>query len=167
MNYFLSWCRPLLVAFLFHAVTSLLPPSFYWNDFSTCNYTVAAERVCAHVFVSVYDCSRTAGNEVASERYQQLQCNKRLNEGVRSIKRNEGGCRDVKSWKKRCSSVGVTLLRSCRVVILDCYTYSELASDQQTSNFPGLVLCSVSGAKTRAGVKTLRNRWRNGYASVT
>ena len=24
MNYFLSWCRPLLVAFLFHAMTSLL-----------------------------------------------------------------------------------------------------------------------------------------------
>ena len=33
MNYFLSWCRPLLVAFLFHAVTSLLPPSFQRNDF--------------------------------------------------------------------------------------------------------------------------------------
>ena len=33
MNYFLSWCRPLLVAFLFHAVTSLLPPSFHRNDF--------------------------------------------------------------------------------------------------------------------------------------
>ena len=27
MNYFLSWCRPLLVAFLFHAMTSLLPPN--------------------------------------------------------------------------------------------------------------------------------------------
>ena len=36
MNYFLSWCRPLLVAFLFHAMTSLLPPSFHRNDFSTC-----------------------------------------------------------------------------------------------------------------------------------
>ena len=41
--------------------------------------------------VSVYNYSRTAGNEAASERYQQLQCNKRsknkmaimLNEGVR------------------------------------------------------------------------------------
>ena len=36
MNYFLSWCRPLLIAFLFHVVTSLLPPSFHRNDFSTC-----------------------------------------------------------------------------------------------------------------------------------
>ena len=49
MNYFLSWCRPLLVAFLFHAVTSLLPPSFHKNDFSTCNYAVAAERVSVHM----------------------------------------------------------------------------------------------------------------------
>ena len=37
MNYFLSWCRPLLVSFLFHAVTSLHPPSFHRNDFSTCS----------------------------------------------------------------------------------------------------------------------------------
>ena len=36
MNYFLSWCRPLLVAFLFHAMTSQLPTSFHRNDFSTC-----------------------------------------------------------------------------------------------------------------------------------
>ena len=37
MNEFVSWCRHLLVSFLFHALTSLHPPSFYRNDFSTCN----------------------------------------------------------------------------------------------------------------------------------
>ena len=36
MNEFISWCRHLLVSFLFHALTSLHPPSFYRNDFSTC-----------------------------------------------------------------------------------------------------------------------------------
>ena len=34
MNEFVSWCRPLLVSFIFHALTSLHPPSF---DFSTCS----------------------------------------------------------------------------------------------------------------------------------
>ena len=33
MNEFVSWCRHLLVSFLFHALTSLHPPSFYRNDF--------------------------------------------------------------------------------------------------------------------------------------
>ena len=37
MNEFVSWCRHLLVSFLFHALTSLHPPSFHRNDFSTCN----------------------------------------------------------------------------------------------------------------------------------
>ena len=37
MNEFVSWCRHLLVSFLFHALTSLHPPSFYRNDFSTCS----------------------------------------------------------------------------------------------------------------------------------
>ena len=37
MNEFVSWCRHLLVSFLFHALTSLHPPSFYRNDFSTCD----------------------------------------------------------------------------------------------------------------------------------
>ena len=37
MNEFVSWCRHLLVYFLFHALTSLHPPSFHRNDFSTCN----------------------------------------------------------------------------------------------------------------------------------
>ena len=37
MNEFVSWCRHLLVSFLFHAVTSLHPPSFHGNDFSTCS----------------------------------------------------------------------------------------------------------------------------------
>ena len=37
MNEIVSWCRHLLVSFLFHALTSLHPPSFYRNDFSTCS----------------------------------------------------------------------------------------------------------------------------------
>ena len=37
MNEFVSWCRHLLVSFLFHALTSLHPPSFHRNDFSTCS----------------------------------------------------------------------------------------------------------------------------------
>ena len=32
--------------------------------------------ICLSVCVSVYDYSRTTGNEVASEQYQQLQCSK-------------------------------------------------------------------------------------------
>ena len=35
MNEFVSWCRHLLVSFLFYA--SLHPPSFHRNDFSTCS----------------------------------------------------------------------------------------------------------------------------------
>ena len=31
MNEFVSWCRYLLVSFLFHALTSLHPPSFHRN----------------------------------------------------------------------------------------------------------------------------------------
>ena len=37
MNEFVSWCRHLLVSFLFHALTSIHPPSFHRNDFSTCS----------------------------------------------------------------------------------------------------------------------------------
>ena len=37
MNEFVSWCRHLLVSFLFHALTSLHSPSFHRNDFSTCS----------------------------------------------------------------------------------------------------------------------------------
>ena len=37
MSDFVSWCRHLLVPFLFHEVTSLHPPSFHKNDFSTCS----------------------------------------------------------------------------------------------------------------------------------
>ena len=37
MNEFVSWCSHLLVSFLFHALTSLHPPSFHRNDFSTCS----------------------------------------------------------------------------------------------------------------------------------
>ena len=36
MNEFVSWCRHLLVSFLFHALTSLNPSSFHRNDISTC-----------------------------------------------------------------------------------------------------------------------------------
>ena len=37
MNEFVSWCRHLLVSFLFHVLTSLHPPSFHRNEFSTCS----------------------------------------------------------------------------------------------------------------------------------
>ena len=37
MNEFVSWCRHLLVSFLFHALTSQHPPSFHRNGFSTCS----------------------------------------------------------------------------------------------------------------------------------
>ena len=39
INDFLSWSRHLLVPLLFQEVTSLHPPSFQRNDFSTCYYT--------------------------------------------------------------------------------------------------------------------------------
>ena len=50
MNEFVSWCRHLLVPFLFHDLTSLHPPSFHRNDLSTCIliegvYTVVKLRV--------------------------------------------------------------------------------------------------------------------------
>ena len=47
MNEFESWCRHLLVSFLFHALTSLHPPSF---DFSTCtnnSCSMSVEQVTA------------------------------------------------------------------------------------------------------------------------
>ena len=37
INDFLSWSRHLLVPLLFHEVTSLHPPSYQRNDFSTCS----------------------------------------------------------------------------------------------------------------------------------
>ena len=37
MSDFVSWCRHILVPFFFHEVTSLHPPSFHRNDFSTCS----------------------------------------------------------------------------------------------------------------------------------
>ena len=49
MNDFLSWCRHVLVPFLFHDLTSLHPPSFHGNDFYTCSTPPAAPR--AHVFM--------------------------------------------------------------------------------------------------------------------
>ena len=35
---FVSWCRHLLVSFLFHALTSLHPPPFHRKGFSICRY---------------------------------------------------------------------------------------------------------------------------------
>ena len=45
MNVFVSWLRHLLVSFLFHALTSLHPPSFHRNDFSTCNHTHMRNKI--------------------------------------------------------------------------------------------------------------------------
>ena len=48
MNDFLSWCMHLLVPFLF-AVTSLHPPSFHRNDFSSCStsfWDKAPSKMC-------------------------------------------------------------------------------------------------------------------------
>ena len=44
INDFLSWSRHLLVPLLFHEVTSLHPPSFQRNDFSTC-YTTGTSGI--------------------------------------------------------------------------------------------------------------------------
>ena len=50
MNEFVSWCRHLLVSFLFHALTSLHPPSFHRNDFSTCYNYVSASKLIFILF---------------------------------------------------------------------------------------------------------------------
>ena len=70
MNEFVSWCRNLLVSFLFHAVTSLHPPSFHRNYFSTllysycitrldqcCSYYIilSADDLCQHLLVNHND----------------------------------------------------------------------------------------------------------------
>ena len=52
MNEFVSWCRHLLVSFLFHALTSLHPPSFHRNDFSTCKSS--SQEKCDVVENSAY-----------------------------------------------------------------------------------------------------------------
>ena len=52
MNEFVSWCRHLLVSFIFHALTSLHPPSFHRNDFSTCILTQEVTQICFHFSVS-------------------------------------------------------------------------------------------------------------------
>ena len=54
MSLYISWCRHLLVSFLFHALTSLHPPSFYRNDFSTCispsmYRRMMIEKIAAHI----------------------------------------------------------------------------------------------------------------------
>ena len=41
----LGVARHLLVTFLFHAMTSLHPPSFHRNDFSTCNSILHINKV--------------------------------------------------------------------------------------------------------------------------
>ena len=43
MNDFLSWCRHVLVPFLFHDLTSLHPPSF---DFYTCKLILIDSYRC-------------------------------------------------------------------------------------------------------------------------
>ena len=45
MNEFLFWYRHPLVPLLFHEVTSLHPPSFQRNDFSTCGNIVLDTEV--------------------------------------------------------------------------------------------------------------------------
>ena len=57
MNKFVSRCRHLLVSFIIHAMTSLHPPSFHRNDFSTCHHTVGdifyilcRKRACAFFY---------------------------------------------------------------------------------------------------------------------
>ena len=50
MNDFLFWCMHLLVPFLFHEVTSLHPPSFHRNDFSTCSKVTSL--VCVIVMLT-------------------------------------------------------------------------------------------------------------------
>ena len=45
MNEFLFWCRHPLVPLLFHEVTSLHPPSFQRNDFSTCNVSLQNDEL--------------------------------------------------------------------------------------------------------------------------
>ena len=52
MNEFVSWCRHLLVSFLFHALTSLHPPS---NDYSTCSthfsWAKPQQKCCACTYL--------------------------------------------------------------------------------------------------------------------
>ena len=55
----------------------LFPPVCEQLALSTCILHVQVTVLGLSVSVSVYDYSRTAGNEEASERYQQLQRNKR------------------------------------------------------------------------------------------
>ena len=59
MNEFVSWCRHLLVSFLFRALTSLHPPSFHRNDFSTCipryhQQGNGIKIICLHRRICVY-----------------------------------------------------------------------------------------------------------------
>ena len=66
MNEFVCWCRHLLVSFLFHALTSLHPPSFYRNDFSTC-YTVCVRRLVGtqRACVGISACHTMAAESLA------------------------------------------------------------------------------------------------------
>ena len=45
INDFLSLSRHLLVSLLFHELTSLHPPSFQRNDFSTCNISINVDTL--------------------------------------------------------------------------------------------------------------------------
>ena len=62
MNEFVSWCRHLLVPFLFHAMTSLHPPSFHRNYFSTCEinvYSVPSPNTAAYVCIQTFTVNMT------------------------------------------------------------------------------------------------------------
>ena len=79
MNEFVSWCRHLLVSFLFHALTSLHPPSFYRNDFSTCTMDVYCHAIFLSLSVLVllwparlWACRAGAG--MARERMMRARC---------------------------------------------------------------------------------------------
>ena len=82
----ISWIGILIYCFWFNKghITENLFPSVsivivFINPRRACaaRVTVLVLSVCQSVSVSVHDYSRTAGNEAASERYQQLQRNKR------------------------------------------------------------------------------------------
>ena len=57
MTFSLSWCRHLLVSFVFHDFTSLHsppPPSFHRNDFPLAYFTVARELLGHHTIATTW-----------------------------------------------------------------------------------------------------------------
>ena len=67
MNEFVSWCRHLLVSFLFHELTSLHPPSFHRNDFSTCKNVMLHTFIDSHGSSSSNQGSRLPDSQSASK----------------------------------------------------------------------------------------------------